>query len=167
MKDSFVWSRQQLTSRTPTRRKRRVSSTSAVWIESRRQSATVSNSVVNAVQVCVDYVTTRKATCYAEAAGMILPHAVNCVRLCFWRLWQIHTEDVFDPSLGRVWLSRSKVKRQGHQRCFSSPLTMHASRTPYAANNVIQQQVGPFRRSRGREVTGVHADGGLRAVYVW
>ena len=57
-----------------------------------------------------------------------LAHAVNCVRFCFWRcLWvfclrmkyirnrwtdllQIHREDVFGHSLGRVWRSRSKVK---------------------------------------------------------
>jgi len=28
---------------------------------------------------------------------------------------QIHNEDVFGPSLSRVWMSRSKVKGQGHQ----------------------------------------------------
>jgi len=37
----------------------------------------------------------------------------------FWNRWtdlrQIHGEDVFGPSLGRVWMSRSKVKNQGHQ----------------------------------------------------
>ena len=54
----------------------------------------------------------------------LLPHAVNCVRFCFgvvcdfclcmrylWNIWtdlrQIHTEDVFGPSLGRVWRSKS------------------------------------------------------------
>ena len=31
-------------------------------------------------------------------------------------LRQIHTEDVFGPSLGRVWKLRSKVKGQSHQR---------------------------------------------------
>jgi len=64
----------------------------------------------------------------------LLPRAVNCVRFCFWRcLWvfclcmkylgnrwtdvrQIHTEDVFGASLGRVWRSRSKIKSQGHRR---------------------------------------------------
>jgi len=52
---------------------------------------------------------------------------LNFIRFCFWRclwlflcvkyLWnrwtdlhQIHTEDVFGPSLGRVWRSRSKAK---------------------------------------------------------
>jgi len=30
-------------------------------------------------------------------------------------LRQIHTEDVFGPSLGGVWMSRSKVKCQGQQ----------------------------------------------------
>jgi len=53
----------------------------------------------------------------------LLPHAVNCGRFCFWRRQtvifclcvkylgnhcQIRTEDVFGPSLGRVWRSRSK-----------------------------------------------------------
>jgi len=57
------------------------------------------------------------------------PHAVNCVRFCFWHsLWlfclcvkylgyrwtdlrQIHIGDMFGPSLGRVWRSRSKPQR--------------------------------------------------------
>jgi len=30
-------------------------------------------------------------------------------------LCQIHREDMFGPSLRRVWMSRSKVKSQGHQ----------------------------------------------------
>jgi len=36
---------------------------------------------------------------------------------------QIHREDVFGPSLGRLWMSRSKVKGQGHygqKRYFSA-----------------------------------------------
>jgi len=60
---------------------------------------------------------------------LLLPHAVNCWRFCFWRpqsvgfclcikyLWnrwtdflQIHTEDVFGPSLRHVLRSWSKVK---------------------------------------------------------
>jgi len=58
----------------------------------------------------------------------LLPHTVNGVRFCFsaavclyyfcmkylWNRWtdlrQIHREDVFGPSLGRVWMSRSNVK---------------------------------------------------------
>jgi len=63
-----------------------------------------------------------------------LPHAVNCGRFWFCRrqsvlfwlcmkylgncstdLRQIHTEDVFRPSLGWVWTLRSNVKGQGHQ----------------------------------------------------
>jgi len=66
---------------------------------------------------------------------LLLPHAVNCVRFCFWRsLWlfclcmkylgnrwtdwrQIHwgRENVFGPSLERIWMSVWKVKGQGHQ----------------------------------------------------
>jgi len=33
-------------------------------------------------------------------------------------LRQIRTEEVFGPSLGRVWRSRSKVKRQGQKMAF-------------------------------------------------
>jgi len=60
---------------------------------------------------------------------------MNCGRFCFFgavSLWffclcmkhlgnrwtdlrQIHTQDVFGPSLGRVWRPRSKLKDQGHQ----------------------------------------------------
>jgi len=48
---------------------------------------------------------------------------------CLWNrltnLRQIHTEDVFGPSLGRVLMSRSKVKDHGHRgqkkRHFSGP----------------------------------------------
>ena len=45
------------------------------------------------------------------------------VCLCMKYLWnrwthfhQIHRDDVFHPSLGQVWMSRSKVKGQGHHR---------------------------------------------------
>ena len=62
-------------------------------------------------------------------------------------------------SLGRVRMSRSKVKVS---KGFSSPLTMHckASHTPYAANDVTVA-------AGGDGLTGVHYDGGVRAVYVW
>jgi len=73
-----------------------------------------------------------------------LPHAVNCGRFCFWRrqsvvfclcmkyfgdrwtaLRQIDREDMFGPSLGWVWRSLLKVKRQrlqGQKRHFSALL---------------------------------------------
>jgi len=75
--------------------------------------------------------------CFITSSSVLcqcLPHAVNCLRFCFWRrLWlfclcmkyvgnrwtdlrQIHREDVFGHSLGRVWMWRSKVKGQGRQR---------------------------------------------------
>jgi len=49
---------------------------------------------------------------------------------------------------------RSKVKvtkDKTGKTAASSPLTMHcnSSRTPYAANDVIQPQTAPLRRSRG------------------
>ena len=61
----------------------------------------------------------------------LLPHAVNCARFCFWLcmwrfclcvkyLWncwtalhQIHRENVFGPSLGRVWMSRPPRTKNG------------------------------------------------------
>jgi len=55
---------------------------------------------------------------------------------------KIHVEDVFGPSLGRVWKSRSKVKGQGHQgqktRCACTLI-----------NDVPQQRTAPFRRCQG------------------
>jgi len=68
-------------------------------------------------------------------------------------LSQIHTEDVFGRSLGWVWMLRSKVKCQGHQGQSSSPLKMHCN--SLAANNITQQQKGPFRHCW--RVMGVHS----------
>ena len=73
---------------------------------------------------------------------VFVPHAVNCVRFCFWHcLWlfclcwtdlhQIHIEEVFGPALGPVWIPRSR------------------SRSPETKNGIF----GPF--------------GGQRVVYVW
>jgi len=88
-------------------------------------------------------------------------------------LRQIHTEDVFDSLLGRVWMSRSKVNVTGtksgklprshpHWQCI-------ARRVPYAANDV-PQETGPFRGHREvtgwRECTVTGTFGRLRAVYV-
>jgi len=95
-----------------------------------------------------------------------LPHAVYCAKfcfsavcdffVCFWikylgngttDLRQIHREDVVCPWLGPIWMSRSKVKGQGHHGQIFYQLKMHCN--ALAANNVIQQQTGPFRRCRG------------------
>ena len=69
-----------------------------------------------------------------------LPQAVNCGRFCFWRrqsvffvcVWnisdvhQIHSKDVFGPSLGRVGMSRSKAKViRGKKRHFSALLAAY------------------------------------------
>jgi len=83
-------------------------------------------------------------------------------------LCQIHGEDVF----GLIWTSLNvKVKGQGHQRGFPPHwqcIVMHCvCRTLQmttchpAADETIASQPG------GDGVTGVHADGGLHAVYVW
>jgi len=85
---------------------------------------------------------------------------VNCVRFCFWRcLWLFclcikylgEPLNGFVPNLHgrRVWsLARTslnvKVNAQGHQVQISSPLKMHCN--VLAANNVMQQQTGPFHR---------------------
>ena len=62
---------------------------------------------------------------HTDTEHYFLPHAVNCGRFCFWHrqsvvffvsvwnilgtdLCQIHTEDMFGPSLGQVWRSRSR-----------------------------------------------------------
>ena len=45
-------------------------------------------------------------------------------------LREIHSEDVFGPSLGRVWMSRSKVKvtrDKAGKTAASSPLTVHCN----------------------------------------
>ena len=67
-------------------------------------------------------------------------------------LRQIHTEDVFDSLLGPVLMSRSKIKGQGHQ---GQKCAVHSHYPPaatewnaLAANSVIQQHTGPFRRCR-------------------
>jgi len=68
---------------------------------------------------------------YFWQTNWILPHAVNCVRFCFWRrqsvvfclreifpdrwtdMCQIHTEDVFVPCSDE-WRSKVKVTRDKH-----------------------------------------------------
>jgi len=99
--------------------------------------------------------------------------ALSVIFVCLVCLWikylenrwtdlrQIHREDVFHPSLGWVWMSKSKVKGHGHQQQISSPLKMSCN--ALAANNVTQQQTGPFRRCRG----WLECTAWLRAVYVW
>jgi len=53
-------------------------------------------------------------------------------------LRQIHREDTFGPLLGRVWMSRSKVKGQDHQGQKNEKLLSHPHwqciirRVPYA-----------------------------------
>jgi len=96
--------------------------------------------IVTSIIVCFDftYAVLRRCTMFLPS----LPHAVNCGRFCFWRrqsvlfclcmkylgnrrtdLRQIHTEDVFGPSLGRVLRSRSKVKVTGTEMAFFGPLS--------------------------------------------
>jgi len=69
-------------------------------------------------------------------------------------LCQIHRQDMFGPSLRRVF--NVKVKGQGHQGLPSPPAAMEWN--VLAANNVMQQQMGPFRCCQGGDF------GGLRAI---
>ena len=57
-------------------------------------------------------------------------------------LCQIHREDVFGPSLDEF-----ECQGHSHQRQIFSSLKMHCN--VLAANNVTQQQTGPFRYCRG------------------
>jgi len=52
---------------------------------------------------------------------------------------QIHKEDAFGPSLGRVGMSKSKVKGQGHQ----GQKTRYALTTPpqYGRNKMVSLQI--------------------------
>jgi len=54
-----------------------------------------------------------------------------------------------------------KVKGQGHYGQISSPVKMHCN--VLAANNVMQQQTGPFCRCQG--LMGVHRRCGLYVVW--
>jgi len=63
---------------------------------------------------------------------------------------------VAQSSAGRVTKSQGKGAILG----FSSPLIMHCN--ALAANNVIQQQNGPFRRYRGADGS---AQRGLSVIY--
>jgi len=110
---------------------------------------------------------------------LLLPHASNVLFfalfvtflfVCLWikYLWnswmdlhQIHREDVFVPSLGWVWMSRSKVKALGHQDKNVQCTPAATEWNMLTANNVMQQQMGPFCHFRGCDF------GDLRAVYVW
>ena len=83
-------------------------------------------------------------TCFCKYSIVdVLPHAVNCIRLCFYRclwlffvcLWikylgscwtylrQIHREDMFGPLLGCNWTSRLKAKVTVTKNAPCTPIT--------------------------------------------
>jgi len=65
-------------------------------------------------------------------------------------LRQIHREDVFDSQLGRLWMSRSKVKVTMDKNVLSTPITPATTEwNALATNDVTQRQTVPSRRSRG------------------
>jgi len=85
------------------------------------------------------------AVCYVTFLFLFL-----CMKY-LWNRWtdlrQIHREDMFGPSLGRVWMSRSKIKVTRNKKC-----TVQSHHPPaatewnmLAADDVTQQKVGPFR----------------------
>ena len=84
----------------------------------------------------------------------ICPHSnfhLFCLSLKYlWNRWtdlrQIHREDVFDPLLKITWMSRLKVK-----------VTKEKKNEKVLSRANIDNAL----------YTAVHADGGLRAVYVW
>jgi len=106
-------------------------------------------------------------TRYCQTVSAVLPHAANCVWFCFWScLWrlfclcmkylenrwtdlrQIHTEDVFVPP-ARISLN---VKVRGQRSRLPGTYFLPIENALYralAANNVMQQQTGPFRHCRG------------------
>jgi len=115
-----------------------------------------------------------------------VPHAVNCVRFCFLALYvtfclcvkylgkrwtdlcRIHREDLLGPSLGWVWMSRSKVKFTRDRFA------------PHWKRIVTRSlQITSCSRRDHSMATGGGGDGsaqtaamcdlrcGLRAVYVW
>jgi len=60
-------------------------------------------------------------------------------------LHQIHIEDVFGPSLGRIGMSRSKVKDQGHHGqknvlCTHNTPTVWTKWNSIVADNVVQAE---------------------------
>jgi len=67
---------------------------------------------------------------------------------CWTNLSLIHMEDVFGPSLGRVWRSGSKVKGQDHQGQKTAFLTLLAAcmrfmfdKTSLASSNLLMKLV--------------------------
>jgi len=81
-----------------------------------------------------------------------------CVSVCVTGYHRKHTRDLYHFFYRRdsVLLQHGdEILRGGAILGVSSPLAMHCN--AFAANNVIQQQKGPFRVSAG--VMGVHSAG--------
>jgi len=73
--------------------------------------------------------------------------------VCDKSLRQMYSKDVFCPSLGRVWMKRSKVKVTRVKNALYTPITPGSDgMNALAANNVTQQQTRlnrPFDRCQG------------------
>ena len=68
--------------------------------------------------VSVDYCRTQwtaQGSVFAAVCDFFACLCMKYVGNRWTNLRHIHTEDVFGPSLGQVWMPRSKVKGQGHE----------------------------------------------------
>ena len=100
---------------------------------------------------------------------VITAHTVSCLRFCFsavcdcflgnrWTdLRQIHTEDVLGPSLGRVWMLRSKVKVtrdkfSPHWKCTVMRWLQITSRSSRRNHSVLVGGIGVHCTARLRVV---------------
>ena len=116
------------------------------------------------------------AVIFATSDEYLLPLAVNCVRFCFWRhvcdffvrVWNISgtaericakftRKTCFVPRSDEFEGQGQRSRTPRTKTVFSAkcPLTMHCNALD--ANNVMQQQTGPFRHCRA--LTGVHSAG--------
>ena len=72
-------------------------------------------------------------------------------------LHRIHRAEVLGPSLSQVWMSRSKVKvtrdkkvrYENSRQWRNGPFCCMTHCNTLSANNIMQQQMGPFRRCWG------------------
>jgi len=96
------------------------------------------------------------------AYGLCLVEHLYALVFSFFCLWmkylgnwsmdlcQIHRKDVFGPSLGRVWMSRWKIKSPGAKTRCALPSPQAATEcNALAANDAAQQQTGPFHGCLG------------------
>jgi len=79
------------------------------------------------------------------------------------RVWSLAQTSLNVKDKGKV------TRDKNWKTAASSPLTVHVRRAPYAASDVMQPPADRTIASQlaGDGVTGMHAAGGLCAMYVW